>query len=797
MKCLKLFLCLMVFAVVSPLSAQHHLRGSLYDLKQQPLDFGDIRLVQSDTDRVYQTYTDSLGTFDFADLSSGIYVLQLVEFGNIQEQRELQIDSDIDLGTFSLSKTSQLSEIVIQGKKKLYESKIDRTVFNVEQSLLASSGDALDALKATPGVSVTHDDIKIIGKSSISVLINDKLVQLSGEDLNTFLKTLSASDIEKIEVITTPPAKYEAQGNNGLVNIVLKPRRANAWNNSTRLNYYQASYANFKFGNTFTYSKDKLSAQVNLDLGDGYHSRIERLTNVYPDETWISVDPERTQGKQFGAKINLEYQFTKKSSLNVQYMKNNYDRETIWNYAHTDVFDQQQQRTSEVFTSGHSRGKDRFENFNLGYDYKMDTLGKKLRLDLDYFSNDKYNTRPFESEHNYVNTALPPSLTRATSNGDIDIDVYSAKLDFEHPMKAFKLDYGAKVNWIKTASDSKYFDRISGQPIADPSKSDCFDYKEQGQALYLSATKDWTPKWSSQLGLRMEATQNTGTSHTLAQTQKKSFLDFFPTVYLQYKPTENHSISLNYNKRISRPSFWALNPFRWYIDAYSYSEGNPFLEPFNTHKVALSYTYKNNWNTKVEYSRTTNAITQVQNINEIDKTRNFTQENFYNVDSYAFNQSYTFSNYPWWQSINALTVTWSRSTLNDDIKQVYQVQNGANAFVSSNNSFKITPQLAVEANGYFSSKTHYMIYKVDPSANLDLGVSYKMLDEQLKFSLNVYDVFRTSASKVYTNTGEVQTTFNNYYDNRYANLSLTYSFGNKNIKAQKTQSGDEEARNRM
>ncbi len=797
MKYLYFFCFIFTVANFGPVLAQHQIRGILQDFQNQPVDLGELQLKLQDSDQVTQTFSDSEGVFQFDQLSAGNYVIQILVMGNLKETIKLQIDDNINLGIIAIDSQSQLSEIVIQGKKKIYETKIDRSIYNVENSIGASNGDALDAIKATPGVVVTNNEIKIIGKSSMAVMINDKIVQLSGEDLNNYLKTLSASDIQKIEVITTPPAKFEAQGNSGLLNLVLKPKRENAWSNNSRFNYYQASYSNFRIGNTFTYSKDKFSIQANIDATGGNHSRIERMTNIYADETWISNDPDKTRTKRLSAKINLDYQLTSKSNIGIEFLRNGFTKKTIWNSARTNIYNPNQVLTSEILTNGHTEMEELFQNLNLNYDFKTDTLGTKITLNLDYFSSDKNNERPFESERIYYSPSVIPNTVRALSTGDINIDIYSAKLDFEMPLKAFKLDYGAKVSWIKNTSDSKYFDRTSGIPIPDLNKSDHFDYSEQGQALYVSASKEWSSKWTTQLGLRMETTQTKGVSYAVAQTEKKSLLDFFPTAYIQYKPSEDHSLNINYNKRISRPPFWALNPFRWYIDAYSYAQGNPFLKPYNTHKLELSYTYKNNWNSKVEYAHTSNAITQIQNVNELEKTRIFTQENFYSIDIYSVSQAYTFSKYSWWQSVNALHINWTTTSFNDDNKQIYDVQNGINAYFSSNNTFKITSKLTAEANGSLNSKSYYMIYVNDPSATLDLGLSYKMINDNLKMTFNIYDIFRTSTSKSYTQSGDNQIIYNNYYANRYANLAISYSFGNKNIQSKKAQSGNEEERNRL
>ncbi|MBW3518311.1 outer membrane beta-barrel family protein [Flavobacterium sp. NKUCC04_CG] len=796
MKCFILLFNLIIISGSTVLNAQNQVYGKLQDSQQQPIDFGEVRLTLKGSEDPIQTYSDTLGYFVFNQLPTGLYTFQVLHWGNLEHEQELYIDTNMDLGLFSLNSSSQLSEIVIEGKKKVFETKIDRTVFNVENSIIASGGDALEAIKATPGIIVTNDDIKIIGKTSISVMIDDKIVQLSGEDLNNYLKTLSADNIQKIEVITTPPAKYDAQGNSGLLNIVLKTKRENAWNNSVRLNYFQATDAYYKFGDTFTYAKDKFSAQASIDLTKGKTRGIERLNNYFADETWVAEDLAKNEMDNLSAKIAMDYQISPKSRLGAQYMHGIYKNTSIEDITNTNLYDANQQPFSHILTTGGADRKDLFDNLNFNYEYKMDTLGKKLTTNLDYFDSNKNNYRPFESEQIFFPNTTPSSSMKATSSSKMDIKIYSAKVDFEHPTKFAKLEYGAKANFITNASDSRYYDRITGTTVEDITKSDQFNYKENTQSLYVSGSKEWNSKWTSQFGLRMEATQTQGNSIAMNRTDKRDFIDFFPTAYLQYKPNDDHAININYSKRINRQSFWELNPFRWYVDAYSYSEGNPFLKPYNTHNAELSYSYKTNWVTKIAFSKTLNGSTQIQNIDEETKLRTFTRENFYDLEAYSISQTYTFSKYNWWQSVNVLTAMYAKTSNIDPSKSMHNMLNDSGFYFSTNNSFKINTNLSMELNGYFSSKTSYLVYQIDPQADVSFGASYKMMDGNLRWNLNVSDIFKTSESKLYTSTTTTKTMINNRNQTRELRIGVTYNFGNKNIKSKNTTTGNEEERNR-
>ncbi len=776
--------------------AQSQITGILKDKQQQPIDFGEIHLTNEISKIVVSTYSNATGNFKLENITAGTYKIQFLYLGTVYDTRHLNVEKDLDMGIVTIDNQSQLTEILIEGKKKIFETQIDRTVFNVENSVIASTSDALDAIKATPGVIVTHNDIKIIGKSTISVMIDDKIVQLSGEDLNNYLKTLSADNIQKIEVITTPPAKYDAQGNSGLLNIVLKTKRENAWNNSVRLNYFQATDAYFNFGDTFTYAKDKFSAQASINVTKGDTRGIERLNNYFSDQTWIAEDLAKNKMDNLSAKAAMDYQINPKSRVGIQYMHGIYNNISLSDITHTNLYDTHQQLFSHILTSGGADRKDLFDNLNFNYEYKIDTLGKKITANLDYFNSNKNNYRPFESTQVFFPDSTVPYLMKATSSSDMDIDIYSAKVDFEHPTKFAKLEYGAKANFITNASDSRYYDRITGTAIEDATRSDQFQYEENTQSLYISGTKEWNSKWTSQFGLRMEATQTQGKSVAMNRTDKRDFIDFFPTAYLQYKPNENHALNFNYSKRINRQSFWELNPFRWYVDAYSYSEGNPFLKPYNTHNAELTYTYKTNWVTKVAFSKTFNGSTQIQNIDEETKLRTFTRENFYDLETYSISQTYTFSKYNWWQSVNVLTAMYAKTSNIEASKSMHHMLNDSGFYFSTNNSFKINSHFSMELNGYFSSKTSYLVYQIDPQADVSFGASYKMMDGNLQWNLSVSDLFRTSESKLYTSTTTTKTMINNRNETRMLRLGVTYNFGNKNIKAKNTQTGNEEERNR-
>ncbi|UPF07242.1 carboxypeptidase-like regulatory domain-containing protein, partial [Flavobacterium psychrophilum] len=239
------------FIFPSKLFSQVTISGQIKDKKNKPIEFLEIQLQNNDSIIVKSELTNVDGKFTILT-EKGEYQLIIKQLGKVLQKQKITAKQDTYIGVIQIIETQQqLEEVIIASKKKLIERKVDRLIFNVENSISASGGDAIDALKITPSIRVQNDKITMIGKSGMSIMIDDKLIQLSGYDLVNFLKTISSDNIKNIEVITTPPAKYSAEGNSGLVNIKLKKAKKDSWNATINSAYRQATYATRSIGGNF------------------------------------------------------------------------------------------------------------------------------------------------------------------------------------------------------------------------------------------------------------------------------------------------------------------------------------------------------------------------------------------------------------------------------------------------------------------------------------------------------------------------------------------------------------------
>ena len=709
------------------------------------------------------------------------------QLGVIYYKQNINANQDTNVGIINITeKEQQLQEVVITSKKKLIERKVDRLIFNVENSISASGGDAIDALKITPRVKVKNDNISMIGKNNMSVMLDDKLILLTGDELINFLKSIPSDNIKSIEVITTPPAKYDAEGNSGLINIKLKKSKLNQWNASLRSSYIQSTYPKGSFGGNFDYQKNKLSLYSNLNYVNGSNAPVETNKIYYPLGLWNEENKRRDFQNSVNGRIGADYKISEKFSVGMQYL-GSFSKPKIAENSLTTIYNQtNSQIDSYINTLSENLGKNNNHSLNLNSTVVFDTIGKKMNINLDYFK--------FKNDDNRIFNTI--NLLSANNTSLQDIQNYSAKIDFEHPLKWINLSYGGKLSFIKTQNNVNYFDTTLGTPIFDPTQSNEFNYDENTQAIYLNGTKKLNEKWETQLGFRLENTQTEGVSKTLNQKNTNSYAKLFPTFYLTYTPNEKNSFSINYNKRINRPSYNRLNPFRWYSNPFSYTEGNPFLQPSFSNNLELNYTFNDNWSNSIYYSHTDNGFEQITIVDNTDNIQKTIAQNFFKTTIIGISESYTYNKLKWLSS--TFSFDWNYSKSESLIPITNQNLNGSNAYFSTSNDFNLNKNktLLFNFSYWYNFKGTSDLDKNNAYSQLDASIKYFAFDKKLQISFNANDILSTNRP-IYTSfTNNIQIDYKNYYDVRLFRLSLVYKFGNKNINVEKKEVGNQEEKER-
>ncbi|GHT55385.1 TonB-dependent receptor [Bacteroidia bacterium] len=791
-----------IFANIALASAAQifQLSGKVLEDNNNPVEFAEILLVQNDSVFQYEL-TDENGNF-LMNAVQGIYTLYVKQLGDTLYRQSININHIIDLNITTTIKAKELQEVTITAQKKLIERKADRLVFNVSNLPSTDGGDVMEILKVTPGLTI-NNNIAIIGKGSVDVLINDRPIQLSGDELINFLKGLRANDVQSIEVITTPPAKYDAEGNSGLINIVMKKISQNTWSSSVFNNYTQTKYAAESFGGNFNYRKNKLSFFANASYSSGKSNNDDETTIFYPELKWESKGNYIYRLNSINTRTGFDVNLTDNWTLGAQYMgsfskpkSTSGDRTAI-----SDRFDDADR--GNVITEGKSNSKSNTQSANVHSIVTLDTLGRKINFDFDILNYHSNSNKTYASNTtSSQDVEIPNGFVSQNNLLNRKITNYSTQIDVEHPIEKFSLNYGVKLSFTNTNNDINVFDLSSGVPTNDLNQSNKFLYKENMQAVYFSGSTFFgeNKQWEAQVGLRGENTQFKGNSVTMDTVFKKSYFELFPTAYLGYNMNEKNIFYAEYGRRISRPGFDQLNPFRSYSSPYYYFAGNPELKPSFSDNFQLGYIYNNVFQVAASFSKDKdNSGGGIVLIDNDNYTQVGTRLNYFDNYSTGINAAYVFNKWSWWMT-----------------------QNAANFYFSHADS-KIYPLTPKTMEGYGASFMTYHIFYLNQSQTLSAGFDFTYSPSQASSDLT-YSYSRTNLNAFVkmlfmdrklsvTLTGSnllKEYSFNHKserngllmyskgnYNPTFVRLSVSYSFGSNNVKVRQWEVSNQDEKNRV
>jgi hypothetical protein len=777
------------------LFAQIKITGKVVDAKNNPVELVEVLLIDKDSTAIKSEMTNNNGDFTLsAEMDD--YLLQVKQMGNILWKQKINIIKNIDLGFIKIiTKEEKLTEVVVKTQKKVIERKIDRLVFNVENSISAAGGDAIDALRITPSIKVQEDQISMIGKKNMSVMVDDRLIQLSGEDLITFLKTIQADNIKSIEVITTPPAKYDAEGNSGIVNIILKKAKKNSWTATVRSASTQATYFSESAGGNFLYQKDKLDISASISGASRKNINTNSPDAYFTQETWNQEVYTRSNSKSISGNFQINYQLTPKTKIGAFYNGFNFNGDDY--QRNKNLINSS---SNELIKYYHSTGDSDIDSYNntvnLNFTHKLDTLGKQVSVDIDYFKRNQNKANPFyTTNEDYTNSQINNYYTY--NSGNQIIDNLSFKVDFDMPYSWVNLNYGAKISFTKTNNDAlgDFYEIVSGENQSYLNQINDFEYVENNQAFYVSAQHKFEKKWDIKLGLRAEATHTKGISQPENLVNINNYIKFFPSAYISYNLNDDNNFNINYSRRIQRPAYWELNPARWYTNLNFINYGNPFLQPSFSHNIELNHSYKNKLNTGLWLSITKAESGQLT-INQDENTILSIRENFANTLSAGWTEYFSFNVFPWWSATNSLNVYYTENNSTSAYLKSYY--SGWGGDVNSINTFSLNKKKTfnAELTYLYDFPNKYAYDTREGRSYLNLGFKYSLLDKKLQMNLLFRDIFRSYKTVGTRSTQATLYTFNIYNDSQSVRFSINYTFGNKSIKVNQREGGNTEESNR-
>ncbi len=757
------------------------------------IPFANVTIKDNQYKIITGTTTDDDGLFKLK-ISKGTYTIEVSYLGYKNWKKEINVSANLNLGTIFLEENSQnLEEIVIKTEKRVLERKIDRLIFNVEKSIAATGVNGLDVLKITPGVQVQNGTLEILGKGATRVMINGRISPLAGDELVSFLSGFSADDIQKIEVITNPPAKYEASGNGGLINIVLKKGLQDFWKNSTTISYNQNKYNFTTLNNNFFYNKGKISFSGSLNATKGSLENLEGLSINYPTNNWkIDVNSEIVKD-QFSGRFLIDYAVSKNTTFGLQYLGNTRTPEII-GVTTSSIFDNNSNLEKALVNQGDNVVDNKNHSLNFHLITQLDSLGKSISFDADYFTFNSENSRDFFTEE-FNNLGNSQGVNSAALNiANQEIENLNAKIDVEHPLEKINLSYGVKASFTKTKSDVLYFDTLSGTPVLDSSRSNEFMYNEDVLAAYFSANTKLNEKLEMQFGLRLEDTKTKGVNAEINQETINNYTKLFPSLYFSYAKNDNNNFGFTYGRRISRPNFRNLNPFRFYINDNSYSVGNPFLQPTFSDNIEFSHLYKNNLSTSISVNITKGGSGTVFTSDATNQTQIVTRENYYNQYNYGIKESFSFSKSNWFNSQNSVNLLGYYTKFTKDFGS--DPKNGVQVHLTSNNTFSLSENTKLQVNSWYSSKHNRGLFSLGEMFDLSLGLQHNF-KSNIKMSLLFSDVFKTSGLNNFKSTiNGIEQVYRQNESTRSFRVSLSYDFGNKKINVKDRYFGNDDERRR-
>jgi hypothetical protein len=797
---------------LSPAYAQtpnRSIGGKITDESKAPLGFATVALLKAaDSTLVKAAFTEAEGLYSFSGLDSGSFRLRVTALGYDTYYSELlkteRNDTLIRVPDITMIAGSQrIGEVAVNAQRNFIERKIDRTVVNVD-ALISNAGiSAMDVLEKSPGVLVDQNGaISLKGKQGVMIYVDDKPTYLSGTDLDNYLRSLPASLLDKIELMPNPPAKYDAAGGAGVINIRTKKNNRKGLNGSVSLGATQGqlfrssdsfslNYRNNKFNGFTNMSYSFLHTFADLDIDRRYKNADESTASYFAQNSYI-----HRKSHNFNGKAGFDYYQSDKTTWGMVFTgasrdaRNTNDNVSSLLNASAGLDSLIRAYSREDGTTRNIGG-----NFNIRHEFKPG--GPEITFDADIITYAMGSTQAFDNRSFAADTLR--SQDRLNGSLPSYIDIYSLKTDYSQALpQGWKLASGLKTSYTRTSNTAEYSITANGVTQPEYSKSNRFIYKESMNAAYLNLNKDWQ-LISVQAGLRAEQTISDG--HQLGNLVtpdsafRRSYTSLFPTLYLSYKPDSlsSHQFGLNYGRRINRPYYQDLNPFVSPLDKFTYYVGNPFLDPSFAQSVELSHTYKERFTTTLLYSRSRDDIGETIEI--VNGTYYSRPANLGKVEVKSISFDGTFDPLKW-LNVNLyseLTEIHSRSDFYTGMLDT----RGTFWYISSNMRFTLGKDWSAELSCMYRSKIHDAQFVLSSQGYVNAGIQ-KKLSPASTLKLSVVDIFYTRINRgIINNLYRTDASYRNRGDSRACILSYSYRFGKSTGSQRRQQGGAESEQNRV
>ncbi len=768
------------------------LNGSIKDEHNAPIVFSNVIITSvSDSNFIKGTTTDDNGIFKFEGLKADNYMLEVSFLGYETYRDTISLHDHLDYKPIILKEQAQsLDDVTVIAKRPTLKRLVDRLVFNVENSTL-SNGNVLDVLKNTPGVLVYNDAITI-KNSTPTVYINDRKVHLSANEIQQLLEGTSASSVKSIEVITNPPAKYEAEGGS-VLNIVMSKSLLPGYNGSVFGSYKQGSeYPKYALGTSHFFKTEVIDAYVNYSISprkDFRHNNevVNFIDNNQIFSSWETDFKRTRETMNQTVNANIDFKIDERNTLSVStnmLIAPRYHTKTSVNSL-TDVFNSNKVLDSTFHTSNKLVDETYNLSFNLDYVHKFNKEGEKISVNTHYTDYDFSSYQNVDTDYFLPNAADAFRNNKFQTYSSQKIKLYTGQIDYELPIdNSAQFESGLKVSSIDSKSILNQFTFVNGTKEEDLENSDTFLYNEKNYAAYASFSKDWN-SWSLKLGLRSEYTDIRGNSLATSQINNTDYLKLFPSFYILHRFNDHHELYFNYNRRIYRPRYRELNPFKYFLNDNAYSVGNPNLKPEIDDVFTLGYTFNKKYTFEAYYRHENNPTLEIILQDNIENLITYNNTNINQNISYGLD----FTTY------TKIATNWNiylLSSLFHEDNQFY-AQDINNQLVINNRwsfysqlinyfSFLKDKSLLADISYLYISPIVNGPSNITSRHGLTINLKKTLWDNRGSLSVGVTDVFNTQN---FTQTNDYLN--QDYYlksrfENRLFTIGFNYKFGNIHLK---------------
>ncbi|WP_447641787.1 MULTISPECIES: TonB-dependent receptor domain-containing protein [Chitinophagaceae] len=729
------------------------------------------------------------GHFAIKYSTAGQFVLQVqaVGYDNFYSAPfEYKNDKTVVPDVLLTEKQKDMNAVTVSTAKPFIQQQIDKTVVNIANSVTAVGSNVWEVLDKVPGVVVDNNNntVSLQGKNGVMIYIDGRPTYLAGDQLANLLKGMDANTIQNIEVMTHPPAQYDAAGNAGIINIVTKKNKAKGFNGTLTAGYGQGRFPRQNYSGNINYRNGKVNLYGNLNYFEGIGWNDNHITRGF-EASAVTENPitsvqnayNENHWKGYGYKGGIDYYLDSTNTLGFSVNGNTGKSNRIGDNT-TDFSSLSKMDSTAVTTSdGHGDWSNITYDLNYKHDFKKE--GSYLMLDLAYArfrdrGNQKTETYKYDSDGNLLqNSGLNPFIR----NGNLpsDIDIKTGKLDYVLPLSGkAKLSLGWKSSFVTSDNNAQYFNWIDNSWKTDSSVTNHFVYKEDIHAGYINFNKDFAKGWSIQLGLRGEQTVSNGHQYIGDSTVKRNYFQLFPTVFLQKKVGEDNTYGLTYNRRIMRPDYEDLNPFVFYLDPYTYQVGNPFLQPQISNSIEGSYAYKSLLVASLNYTYTSAVITQLLKQDDATRATYQTTDNLGSTGNISLNVSLNIPVTKWWTSNNSINA-W-RNIINAFYMDEPLKFRKNTVSYNVTNTFTLPKGFKAELSGFYNSAAIWGLFQAHSQYQVNFGLQKSLFKDNATIKVNVNDIFRVNKFYADAIYGNVNTQISNRWDSRRLNVSFTWRF---------------------